>query len=382
MPLHHVSHEAGGIDAIKLDLLAAPDDNTKLNVTAAAHGLAPKLSGKPGDVFTGAGAYVPFGSNIPSGTLAQQPTGLTAAHAGALYQVLAPYWHTVRWDGAAWQFAPGDCGNGYFTHRPFAPQEPGWALCNGVATDYLVMGASLTASAFTPPAVAGAYLKAASLYNGILVGAVIPTLIGSLAAAGAHGHTGATDAAGAAAPTASAVAAGAHVHTGSATDSQGSHGHTFTTNGVGNHTHGGITGDAGDHGHNFGIHVLSGTESAGTMNVDAGQSGAMSRGLHQHGVDHDGTTDSQGRHNHTLSDNAAGSHAHTGGTDAAGAHAHNVTIVSDGSHTHTISVSAIAAHAHNITATAVGDHVHGNGTLAVSGSGEPAHLDTLVYFRR
>jgi hypothetical protein len=42
----------------------------------------------------------------------------------------------------------------------------------------------------------------------------------------------------------------------------------------------------------------------------------------------------------------------------------------------------VAAHAHNITATAVGDHTHGNGTLAVSGSGEQVHLDTLVYFRR
>jgi len=39
---HHTSHESGGSDAIKLDNLAAPDDNTDLNVTSSAHGLAPK----------------------------------------------------------------------------------------------------------------------------------------------------------------------------------------------------------------------------------------------------------------------------------------------------------------------------------------------------
>lgn len=39
---HHASHEAGGSDAIKLDDLAAPDDNTDLNASSSAHGLMPK----------------------------------------------------------------------------------------------------------------------------------------------------------------------------------------------------------------------------------------------------------------------------------------------------------------------------------------------------
>jgi hypothetical protein len=323
-----------------------------------------------------------YGS-IAAGTLAQQPTGLTAAHAGLLYMVTAPYNHVCRWDGAAWQFAPGDCGNGYFTHRVFAPQEPGWALCNGVATDYLTVGgATITATAFTPPSLAGAYLKAGSAYSGILGGASTPTLVGAIAAAGAHGHTGATDAAGAHTPTATATAAGAHVHTGSYTDAQGSHGHGVTVNGVGDHTHGGETTADGTHNHYYGIHVLSGTDSAGSMNVDAGQSGAMSRSTHVHGVDFDGNTGDAGFHSHRLTVTAGGAHSHTAGTDVVAAHAHNAVIVSDGNHAHTITVAAVAAHAHNITATAVGDHTHGNGTLAVSGSGEQVHLDTLVYFRR
>jgi len=42
---HASSHQSGGGDAIKLDDLAAPDDNTDLNATVSAHGLLPKLGG-------------------------------------------------------------------------------------------------------------------------------------------------------------------------------------------------------------------------------------------------------------------------------------------------------------------------------------------------
>jgi hypothetical protein len=40
---HASSHQSGGGDAIKLDDLATPDDNTDLNVSATRHGLFPKL---------------------------------------------------------------------------------------------------------------------------------------------------------------------------------------------------------------------------------------------------------------------------------------------------------------------------------------------------
>lgn len=42
---HHTSHELGGTDAIKLDDLAAPDDNTDLNASTSAHGLMQKYPG-------------------------------------------------------------------------------------------------------------------------------------------------------------------------------------------------------------------------------------------------------------------------------------------------------------------------------------------------
>lgn len=60
LPLLHAStHSATGVDPLKLDDLAPPDDNTDLDVSVAAHGLAPKLSGSGTDVFRGDGTYGP-----------------------------------------------------------------------------------------------------------------------------------------------------------------------------------------------------------------------------------------------------------------------------------------------------------------------------------
>ncbi len=46
MPIAHAaSHVSGGSDAVKLDDLAAPDDNTDLDVSTTKHGLTPKAPG-------------------------------------------------------------------------------------------------------------------------------------------------------------------------------------------------------------------------------------------------------------------------------------------------------------------------------------------------
>lgn len=50
-PHHGADHQAGGVDAIKLDDLAAPDDNTDLDVSTSAHGLMPKLGGSASNVL-------------------------------------------------------------------------------------------------------------------------------------------------------------------------------------------------------------------------------------------------------------------------------------------------------------------------------------------
>ena len=60
---HATSHRSGGSDAIKLDDLAAPEDNTDLNATSTAHGLLPKLSDDAAQFLNGQGGYT-----VPAGT--------------------------------------------------------------------------------------------------------------------------------------------------------------------------------------------------------------------------------------------------------------------------------------------------------------------------
>lgn len=59
---HHETHEAGGTDAIKLDDLESPDDNTDLNVSASKHGLCPKLPNDSSKFLNGVGQWA-----VPSG---------------------------------------------------------------------------------------------------------------------------------------------------------------------------------------------------------------------------------------------------------------------------------------------------------------------------
>jgi len=54
---HHARHESGGADAIKLDDLSAPDDNTDLNASTSAHGLLPKLDDSAAHFLDGKGAW-------------------------------------------------------------------------------------------------------------------------------------------------------------------------------------------------------------------------------------------------------------------------------------------------------------------------------------
>lgn len=68
---HASSHQSGGSDAIKLDDLATPDDNTDLDVSTSAHGLAPKLPNDSTKYLNGVGSWaVPAGGSatyVPKG---------------------------------------------------------------------------------------------------------------------------------------------------------------------------------------------------------------------------------------------------------------------------------------------------------------------------
>lgn len=65
---HNTQHQSGGSDAIKLDDLAAADDNTDLNASASAHGLLPKLSNIATEFLNGQGNWAtPAGGGGGSG---------------------------------------------------------------------------------------------------------------------------------------------------------------------------------------------------------------------------------------------------------------------------------------------------------------------------
>lgn len=129
-----------------------------------------------------------------SGTLAEQPTGLTTENDGLLYFV-TDYGHLVRWNGSTlqWQFAPGDNGPGEITGFAFAPLAPSswWQLCDGSATTYLTVGGTLGTGNFTTPNLTGSpsYLKFGAAYAGI-AGPTAPgaTMSGSTANESAHTH--------------------------------------------------------------------------------------------------------------------------------------------------------------------------------------------------
>lgn len=55
--LHASSHMYGGSDAVKLDDLAVPDDNTDLDATTGRHGLLPKLGGGSTNFFRADGTW-------------------------------------------------------------------------------------------------------------------------------------------------------------------------------------------------------------------------------------------------------------------------------------------------------------------------------------
>lgn len=71
------------VDALKLDEMATPDDNTSLDTSTTAHGLCPKLSGNSGQYLNGIGEF-----NVPlSGGDVEAPATNTADN-------------VPQWDGA------------------------------------------------------------------------------------------------------------------------------------------------------------------------------------------------------------------------------------------------------------------------------------------
>ncbi len=78
---HAASHQSGGGDAIKLDDLSAPDDNTDLDATTGAHGLLPKLGGGTTNFLRADGSWAaPAGGGGGFTAYEQEFTAVTGAN--------------------------------------------------------------------------------------------------------------------------------------------------------------------------------------------------------------------------------------------------------------------------------------------------------------
>lgn len=108
---HSVRHEIGGADAIKLDDLAVPDDNTDLDASTTRHGLLKKLPGGTSNFLRADGAFAtpPGGSSVAADPVfdakgdAVFGTGADAAARlpiGTAGQYIAPDASATQ--GAAW----------------------------------------------------------------------------------------------------------------------------------------------------------------------------------------------------------------------------------------------------------------------------------------
>ena len=74
---HASTHQSGGADPIKLDDLAAPDDNTDLDVSTTKHGLCPKLDNDPDHFLDGQGAWSEAGGAHPDEIQCTDPSGMS-----------------------------------------------------------------------------------------------------------------------------------------------------------------------------------------------------------------------------------------------------------------------------------------------------------------
>src|SRR6056297_2547662 len=107
---HATRHQSGGADAIKLDDLASPDDNTDLDASSTAHGLLPKLPDDATKRLDGTGSWVDGGDVlkelVQSEVTINGATTLTSSAFGVM--------HKVTDDGSSTQYTitlPDPSGN-------------------------------------------------------------------------------------------------------------------------------------------------------------------------------------------------------------------------------------------------------------------------------
>ncbi len=129
---HATNHESGGSDPIQLDDLAAPSDNTDLDVSTSLHGLTPKITGSDGYVLTKSGAasvWASPGALTVNGLLIGIQT-ITATGSGTYTPTAGTASIVIELQGAGGggggcaspggtnvSFGRGGGGGGYIRHR-------------------------------------------------------------------------------------------------------------------------------------------------------------------------------------------------------------------------------------------------------------------------
>jgi len=103
-PTSHAStHQSGGADSIKLDDLAAPDDNTDLDATTGQHGLLPKLGGGTANFLRADGTWATPSGGTPGAHASTHENGgsdeiSVAGLSGALADPQTPSSHASTHD--------------------------------------------------------------------------------------------------------------------------------------------------------------------------------------------------------------------------------------------------------------------------------------------
>lgn len=82
---HAITHQSTGSDAIKLDDLEPPDDNTDLDVSTDAHGLMPKLPNDATKFLNGVGQWVTVSGTTTSGTTSSGTGSITVTDGSTTY---------------------------------------------------------------------------------------------------------------------------------------------------------------------------------------------------------------------------------------------------------------------------------------------------------